>query len=71
MHSAPELTAEDWVREQADLQAIQAESLGWIPLGQGAYLHAGKLPEGQEVPTIEVVGVMDAQMAGLNVLLVG
>jgi hypothetical protein len=23
----------------AELQAIQAESIGWLPLGQGVYLH--------------------------------
>ena len=28
---------------QADLDALQAEALGWLPLGDGAYLHAGGL----------------------------
>ena len=59
-----------------DLQAglveianIEAESIGWLPLGDGAYLHLGK-PEEEEV-VITVVGVPEAGMAGMNVLLVG
>ena len=48
---------------EAELQAIQAESIGWIPLG-GAYLHVGD----PEEPVIEVVGVALASMAGANVL---
>jgi len=45
------------------LQAIQAESIGWVPLG-GAYLHAGN----SEEQVIEVVGLALASMAGANVL---
>jgi hypothetical protein len=30
---------------KAELAAIEAESIGWQPLGEGAYLHVGK-PEG-------------------------
>ena len=55
---------------QAELQefaSIEAESIGWQPLGDGAYLHVGK----PEALVIEVVGVPDAGMAGMNVLLVG
>lgn len=26
---------------QAELAAIEAESIGWLPLGEGAYLHIG------------------------------
>jgi len=48
---------------EAELQAIQAESIGWIPL-DGAYLHVGD-PEEQ---LIDVVGVAFACMAGTNVL---
>jgi hypothetical protein len=48
---------------EAELQAIQAESIGWVPLG-GAYLHAGD-PEEQ---VIEVVGLALASMAGASVL---
>lgn len=54
---------------QAELAAIEAESIGWLPLGEGAYLHLGK-PYEEEV-VITVAGVVDAGMAGLNVLWVG
>jgi len=36
-----------------ELVAIEAESIGWLPLGEGAYLHVGD-PEGD---VITVVGV--------------
>lgn len=52
---------------QAELAAIEAEAIGWLPLGDGAYLHVGD----PESLVIEVVGVPDASMAGMNVLLVG
>ena len=55
--------------ELAELKAIEAESIGWIPLGDGAYLHAGQPNEEETI--ITVVGVMDASMAGINVLWVG
>lgn len=51
----------------SDLAAIEAESIGWQPLGEGAYLHHGD----PDALVIEVVGVPDAGMAGMNVLLVG
>ena len=54
---------------QAELAAIDAESIGWLPLGDGAYLHIGN-PDEEEV-VITLVGVPDASMAGMNVLLVG
>ena len=41
--------------------------MGWLPLGDGAYLHVGK-PDEEEV-VITVVEVADAGMAGMNVLL--
>lgn len=49
---------------QAELAAIEAESIGWLPLGDGAYLHVGD-PDAQ---VIEVVGV---PQDGEAVLLVG
>ena len=52
---------------KAELAAIQAKSIGWQPLGDGAYLHLGK-PEEEEI-VISVVGVPDVGMAGMNVLL--
>lgn len=52
---------------QAELAAIEAESIGWLPLGEGAYLHV----RDPEALVIEVVGVPEVGMAGVNVLLVG
>ena len=59
----------DLQEELHELAAIEAESIGWLPLGDGAYLHLGK-PE-EEAVVITVVGVPEAGMAGMNVLLVG
>lgn len=60
----------EWVldlqAELPELTAIAAESIGWLPLGDGAYLHIGKADEEEVV--ITVVGVPDAGMAGMNVL---
>jgi hypothetical protein len=47
----------------AELTQIQAESIGWIPLEEGAYLHVGS-----DVPVIQVVGLAKVEMAGSNVL---
>jgi hypothetical protein len=57
----------DLQAELQELAAIEAESIGWQPLGDGAYLHVGD-PEGE---VISVVGVPDAGMAGMNVLWAG
>ena len=46
-----------------ELAQIQAESIGWIPLDEGAYLHVGA-----DDAVIQVVGVAKAEMAGSNVL---
>ena len=48
-----------------ELQEIAAESIGWIPLQVGAYLHVGS----DETEIIEVVGIPNAEMQGLTVLL--
>ncbi len=61
----PQLPPEE---RMAELAAIEAESIGWLPLGDGAYQHLGKPYEEQVV--ITVVGVPDAGMAGMNVLCV-
>ena len=50
----------DFLRELAE---IEAESMGWIPLDDGAYLHLGSDEE-----VVEIVGLADAGMAGANVL---
>jgi hypothetical protein len=53
----------------AELKAIQAESIGWLPLGQGVYLHPGDSPASDEDVVIQVVGIPDATLVGMNVLL--
>ena len=50
----------DFLRELAE---IEAESMGWIPLDDGVYLHLGSDEE-----IVEIVGLADAGMAGANVL---
>ena len=57
----------DLQAEMAELAAIEAESIGWLPLGDGAYLHVGD----PEALVITVLGVPEVGMAGMNVLLVG
>jgi hypothetical protein len=47
----------------SELAQIQAESIGWIHLDEGVYLHVGS-----DVPVIQVVGIAKAEMAGGNVL---
>lgn len=64
-----DMTLLDLQAELAELAAIEAESIGWLPLAEGAYLHIGK-PDDEEV-VITVVGAPDAGMAGMNVLWVG
>jgi hypothetical protein len=46
-----------------ELAQIEAESMGWIPLEVGAYLHVGS-----DEPVIQVVGIAKEEMAGSNVL---
>ena len=46
-----------------ELAQIQAESIGWIPLNEGAYLHVGS-----DAPLIQVIGVVNEEMAVSNVL---
>ena len=59
-HSTASIEAEFW----ADLAQIKAESIGWIPLGEGAYLHV----DDEKATQVLVVGVAQA---GDPVLLVG
>jgi hypothetical protein len=54
----------------AELQALAAEAMGWQPLGADAYLHhGGDCAHDGDENVIQVVGVPDADMAGMNVLL--
>jgi hypothetical protein len=50
----------DFWRELAD---IEAESIGWLPLGEGCYLHTGN-----DSAEILIVGSASASLAGLNML---
>ena len=50
--------------EAAFLAEVQAESIGWLPLGDGADLHLGD----PDALVVDVVGVLDAGMAGMNVM---
>lgn len=59
---------------QAELAAIEAEAMGWLPLGEGAYLHLGELQaladDGAEREiVITVVGIPDEGMVAMTVLL--
>lgn len=59
----------DLQAELVEIANIEAESICWLPLGDGAYFHLGKSDE--EDVVITVVGVPEAGMAGMNVLWVG
>lgn len=61
--SGPTPTADieaDFWRELAE---IEAEAIGWLPLGDGCYLHTGN-----DSSEILIVGTATAGMAGINVL---
>jgi|APCry1669188970_1035186.scaffolds.fasta_scaffold579761_1 hypothetical protein len=51
---------------EQELKEIAAESIGWLPLSQGAYLHLSC--DGKEERVI-ITGVPDAGMDTENVLL--
>lgn len=54
--------------EDAQLMAeVAAESIGWLPLGECSYLHIGD----PDALVIDVVGLPDSGMVGMNVLLIG
>ncbi|RPE73130.1 hypothetical protein EDC62_0841 [Tibeticola sediminis] len=53
------------VERDAELVALAADAMGWLPLAEGAYLHAAD-PRDE---VITVVGVAEPEMAGMNVLL--
>jgi hypothetical protein len=46
-----------------ELVQLQTESIGWLPLNEGAYLHIGS-----DEPVIQVVGIAKPEMASSNVL---
>ena len=51
----------------AELTQIQAESIGWIPLDEGAYLHLSS-DEYSDTTVIEVVGLPKLEMQSSSVL---
>ena len=53
-------------QEIKQIEEIEAESIGWIPLTQGAYFHASN--EGK-MDKVIITGLADAGMDGENVLL--
>ena len=55
----PSIEADFW----AELAQIRAESIGWIPLDEAAYLHIGS-----DTSVIEVVGIPKPEMQGSSVL---
>lgn len=68
--SSIEMPVEDKLIFAAELEAIKAESIGWVPLGAGVYIHQGNSQLAHETVVIQVVGIPDAAMADMNVLLV-
>ena len=55
-------------QERLALEAIKAESIGWIPLAPGAYLHQGAPADAGAARVIDVVGIPNAGMANLDIL---
>jgi hypothetical protein len=51
---------------QQELKELAAESIGWLPLEAGAYLHISS--EGKE-DRVVITGLPDAGLDGENVLL--
>jgi hypothetical protein len=49
---------------QLELEAIEAESIGWIPLESGAYLHVSD----ETATEVLVVGMARADMQAANLL---
>ena len=49
---------------ESDLQALEAESMGWVYLSEGAYLHEGAGGSG----VIQVVGIAQPSMSESNIL---
>jgi hypothetical protein len=47
----------------AELAQIKAESIGWIPLEEGAYFH-----KGSDDSVIQVVGLPTLEMSESNIL---
>jgi hypothetical protein len=68
--SAADIEADFWRELQAletmhqqEMAELEAESIGWLPLGEGCYLHTGN-----DSAEILIVGTASASLAGHNVL---
>jgi len=67
LHSKSLISAEQWSQEARELEA---ESLGWLSLGKGAYLHVHSTPEEETPEVVHVVGMAEAALTlGGGVLL--
>ena len=49
---------------ESDIQSLEAESMGWVYLSEGAYLHEGSDGSG----VIQVVGMAHPSMSESNIL---
>jgi len=49
---------------ESDIQAIEAESMGWVYLSEGAYFHEGSDKSG----VVQVVGIAQPCMSESNIL---
>ena len=49
---------------ESDIQALEAESMGWVYLSEGTYLHEGSDKSG----VIQVVGIAQPGMSESNIL---
>ena len=49
---------------ESEIQALEAESMGWVYLYEGAYLHEGSDKSG----VIQVVGIAQPSMSESNIL---
>ena len=55
---------ESFGTEIAEFQALEVESMGWVCISEGAYIHEGSDRSG----VIQVVGVAQASMSESNIL---
>ncbi len=62
MNESQSIEADFW----RELRDIEAESIGWQPLDENSWLHAGDL----NATTVMVIGQPDVSLAGQAVLLV-
>ena len=49
---------------ESDIQALEVESMGWVYLSEGAYLHEGSDKSG----VVQVVGIAQPSMSESNIL---